>query len=255
MIFPAGNNPPKPLPIPHCFRADGIAYANSRRRADRRVLLLSCAALLLIQLFIASVSWGQVQVPVGRGVVRLEATRQRRDGDLYIADGDVDVRYLDMRLRADHVEYNSKTYDTLARGHVIFDFMTQHLEAPEGHYNVRSDQGVFLHVKGTISIARRPNPNILFSTNPISFESEEVDRVAEDQYVFKKAWLTVCMPNRPVWKFYSEHSTLKVDDKVVLVRANFRIVQGSPPLSALRQHPGESQSAPIRVSRAGGLRQ
>lgn len=223
MILPAGNNRPKPLPIPHGFCADGIAYADSRRKADRRVVLLSCAALLLIQVFIASASWGQVQVPVGRGVVRLEATRQRRDGDLYIADGDVDVRYLDMRLRADHVEYNSKTYDTLARGHVIFDFMTQHLEAPEGHYNVRSDQGVFLHVKGTISIARRPNPNVLFSTNPISFESEEVDRVAEDQYVFKKAWLTVCMPNRPVWKFYSERSTLKVDDKVVLVRANFRI--------------------------------
>ncbi len=156
-------------------------------------------------------------------MVRLEATRQRREGDLYIADGDVDVRYLDMRLRADHIEYNSKTYDTLARGHVIFDFMTQHLEAPEGHYNVRTDQGVFLHVKGTISIARRPNPNVLFSTNPISFESEEVDRVAEDKYVFKKAWLTVCMPNRPVWKFYSERSTLKVDDKVVLVRANFRL--------------------------------
>lgn len=158
-------------------------------------------------------------------MVRLEATRQRRDGDVYIADGDVDVRYVDMRLRADHVEYNSKTYDVLARGHVIFDYMTQHLEAPEGQYNVRSDQGVFLHVKGSISIARRPNPNILFSTNPISFESEEVDRLAEDRYVFKKAWLTVCMPNKPVWKFYSEHSTLKVDDKVVLVRANFRLLR------------------------------
>ena len=158
-------------------------------------------------------------------MVRLEATQQRREGDLYIADGDVDVRYLDMRLRADHIEYNSKTYDTFARGHVIFDHMTQHLEAPEGHYNVRSDQGVFLHVKGTISVARRPNPNVLFSTNPISFESQEVDRLAEDKYVFKKAWLTVCMPNRPIWKFYSERSTLKVDDKVVLVRANFRLLR------------------------------
>ena len=225
MIFLAGDNPPKPLPIPHCSGPYGHAYVNARRSADRRTFLLSLAAFLVIQPFIVSVSWGQVQVPAGRGVVRLEATQQRREGDLYIADGDVDVRYLDMRLRADHIEYNSKTYDTFARGHVIFDYMTQHLEAPEGHYNVRSDQGVFLHVKGTISVARRPNPNVLFSTNPISFESEEVDRLAEDRYVFKKAWITVCMPNRPVWKFYSGRSTLRVNDKVVLVRANFRLLK------------------------------
>ena len=225
MNFFAGDNPPKPLPTPHWFSADGVAPAYSSGKAKRRLLRLSFAAILLIQLLTVSLSWGQVQVSLGRDVVRLEATRQRREGDLYIADGDVDVRYLGMRMRADHIEYNSKTYDMLARGHVIFDYMTQHLEGPEAHYNVRSDQGVFLHVRGTINVARRPNQNVLLSTNPISFESEEVDRLAEDKYVFKKAWLTVCMPNRPVWKFYSERSTLKVDDKVVLVRANFRLLK------------------------------
>jgi len=164
-------------------------------------------------------------VPVGRGIVRLEATQQKKQGDRYIADGDVDLRYLDMRLRADHIEYDSKTFDVLARGHVLFDYKTQHIEAPEGHYNVRSDEGAFLHVQGTINVARRPNPNVLFSTNPISFEAEEVDRISEQTYVFKKTWLTICMPNRPVWKFYSVRSTLKVDQKVVLVRANFRLLK------------------------------
>ena len=32
-------------------------------------------------------------------------------------------------LRADHVEYNEKTSEALARGHVQFDFENQHLEA------------------------------------------------------------------------------------------------------------------------------
>jgi LPS-assembly protein len=178
---------------------------------------------LVVQFVSASVAAAQVQVPVGRGVVRVESTQQRKEGDRYIADGDVDLHYLDMRLRADHIEYNSKTYDVLAYGHVIFDYNTQHLESPEGHYNVRTDQGAFFHVNGTITVARRPNPNILFSPNPISFEADEVDRVAEQTYVFKHAWMTICLPNRPVWKFYSVHSTLKVNDKVVLVRANFRL--------------------------------
>lgn len=186
---------------------------------------LGFLAVLALQFLSALGARAQIQVPVGRGVVRLEATQQRREGDRYIADGDVDVRYLDMRLRADHIEYDSKTYDTVARGHVIFDYNTQHIEAPEGRYNVRTEQGAFLHVHGTIAVARRPNPNVLFSMNPIYFEADEVDRVAEQTYVFKKTWLTICMPNRRIWKFYSARSTLKVNDKVVLVRANFRLLK------------------------------
>src|ERR1700720_2906320 len=138
----------------HRFRFVGLSH-------------LSLLALPVLQLLFASGIQAQVQVPAVRGVVRLEATQQRKEGDRYIADGDVDVRYLDMRLRADHIEYDSKTYDMLARGHVIFDYNTQHIEGNEGRYNVHSDQGVFLHVHGTITVARRPNPNVLLSTNPI----------------------------------------------------------------------------------------
>jgi len=205
------------------FASDRVQQSFTGKLQSPRGLTL--LVFLALQLLSASALRAQVQVPVGRGIVRLEATQQRKEGDRYIADGDVDVRYLDMRLRADHIEYNSKTYDVMAYGHVIFDYNTQHLESPEGRYNIRTDQGVFTHVTGTITIARRPNPNILLSPNPISFEAQEVDRVAEQTYVFKKAWLTICMPERPLWKFYSVRSTLKVNDKVVLVRANFRLLK------------------------------
>ena len=226
MICFAGDNPHRAFNVLSRYRATGGVLANrSMGRMLRRARGLSFLAVLALQFLFASGAWAQIQVPVGQGVVRLEANHQTKQGDRYIADGDVDVRYLDMRLRADHIEYDPKTYDVLARGHVIFDYTTQHIEAPEGRYNIRTDQGVFLHVHGTITVARRPNPNVLFSTNPIYFEADEVDRVAEQTYVFKKAWLTVCMPNRPVWKFYAVRSTLKVNDKVVLVRANFRLLK------------------------------
>ncbi len=39
----------------------------------------------------------------------LEAKQQRQVGQIYYADGDVDVRYQNTRLRADHVEYNEDT--------------------------------------------------------------------------------------------------------------------------------------------------
>jgi len=72
----------------------------------------------------------QLRLPSGKGgVAELSSTGpQRRQGDLYIADGDVDIRYGDARLRADHVEYNNKNYETLATGHVLFDYGNQHIE-------------------------------------------------------------------------------------------------------------------------------
>ena len=220
VLLPLTSNGASPAGSPEC-----VPERVAKKITASPVLCLRLLAVLLFPLFFASALRAQIQVPVGRGIVRLEANQQNKQGDRFIADGDVDVRYLNMRLRADHIEYDSKTYDVLARGHVIFDYNTQHIEAPEGHYNIRTDQGAFLHVRGTINVARRPNPNVLFSTNPISFEADEVDRVGEQTYVFRKAWLTICMPNRPVWKFYSVRSTLKVDDKVVLVRANFRLLK------------------------------
>ena len=210
MIFFAGNNPIWAFAILRRPGTDRRAFPNITNAKVWHVCHFSFLAFLL-QLLSVSAVRSQVQVPVGSGIVRLEATQQSKQGDRYVADGDVDVRYLDVRLRADHIEYDSRTYEVFAKGHVIFDYNTQHMEAPQGQYNLRSDQGAFLHVHGTINVARRPNPNILFSTNPISFQADEVDRVAEQTYVFKKTWLTICMPNRPLWKFYSARSTLRVN--------------------------------------------
>src|SRR5580704_9877298 len=63
----------------------------------------------------------------GQASVRLEAEQQRKEGDLYFADGKVEIQYRNLRLRADHVQYNTKTFEATARDHVRFDAETQHL--------------------------------------------------------------------------------------------------------------------------------
>src|SRR5437868_1805648 len=156
-------------------------------------------------------------------MVELEAKQQRREGDRLIADGNVDVRYQTTRLRADHIEYNDKTYDTRARGNVQFDFENQHLEGSEASYNVKSGHGTYLHVRGTVKTIRDPNPRVLLSSNPLYFEAEEVDRLDAGTYEFRSVWLTICLPNEPVWKFYATHATLKLNQSVALVSANFRL--------------------------------
>jgi LPS-assembly protein len=176
-------------------------------------------------LFLALSAGAQVRLPAKGGIVELEAKQQRKEGNVFFADGDVDLRYQSLRLRGDHVEYNGATSEALARGHVRFDFSSQHLDADQARYNVRTGRGTFRRVRGTVQIQRRPNANVLITPNPLYFEAQEVERLDERTYKILHAWLTVCVPDRPKWKFYAPRATLHIDRTVALVNANFRLFQ------------------------------
>src|ERR1700687_5983066 len=104
---------------------------SSQSALSRRNLLAFSAMILL--LLTPSSQAQQVRLPSGKGqYAELSSDGpQTHKGDLFIADKNVDLRYAGMRLRADHVEYNDATRDSLARGHVQFDYENQHFEATE----------------------------------------------------------------------------------------------------------------------------
>jgi LPS-assembly protein len=128
-------------------------------------------------------------------------------------------------LRADHVQYNTKTYDVVVHGHVLFDTDTQHMTAESGDFNMRTGEGRFVHVHGEITVERNPNANVLVSPNPLVFEAQEVRRLDARTYSIEHAWLTVCEPDQTIWKFFTTHATLRVDRSVALVNANFRVLE------------------------------
>ncbi|MGH9677669.1 MAG: LPS-assembly protein LptD, partial [Candidatus Acidiferrum sp.] len=186
-----------------------------------------CLTLVVFSFAVLSVrpAAGQrVRLPATKGgIVSLEAQKQTRQGELSIADGDVDIHYGDSRLRADHVEYNNKTSEAVARGHVIFDYENQHLEAGEAHYNVSTGHGLFRDVRGFVKIERRPNPALLISQNPLYFEAREVERFPGDVYLVRHAWITICEPERPNWQFYAAHARIRLNKQVALINAHFRL--------------------------------
>src|SRR5580700_11393759 len=93
--------------------------------------------------------------------VRLEAEQQRKEGDLFFADGKVEIQYKNLKLRADHMQYNAKTFVAVANGDVQLDVDTQHLEADSADFNVRSGEGRFEHVRGSVVMEHRPNAYVL----------------------------------------------------------------------------------------------
>jgi LPS-assembly protein len=196
-------------------------------RAVRRAIP---RAVLLFFWTIPDVIFAQAAKPPpklsqGGGEVTLEADRQGGQiGKQYHADGNVDLRYQNLRLRADHLEWNEETDVVAARGHVELDYMTQHVEAADARYELRTGRGTFHHVHATFALQRRPAPTLLISPNPLYFEAEEADRLDENTYRVRKAWLTVCDPEHPTWKFYAPLATIELQKSVHLENGNFRIL-------------------------------
>src|SRR6266850_5754037 len=208
---------------------DRMLWMNLHSRARTLSALRSLVFLIALLIALAEPSAPlagaqQIRLPSSKtGIADLEAKTQSRRGDVTSADGDVDIHYGDTRLRADHVEYNSRTFEAIATGHVQLDYNNEHLEADEAHYNVSTGHGLFHNVRGSIKIERRPNPAILISDSPLYFEARDVERFAGDVYLVHRAWITICDPLHPKWQFYAPNARIHLGKTVALINANFRL--------------------------------
>ena len=189
----------------------------------RRNLFALCPAILL--LLAVPCHAQQVRLPSGKGqYAELSSDGpQTRKGDVFIADKNVDLQYAAMRLRADHLEYNDTTHDSLAQGHVQFDYENEHLEADEAHFNFTTGVGTFANVRGSIRILRRPNPVVLVSDNPLYFEARQVERYENNVFMVHQAWITICDQERPTWQMFAPRARIRLNKSVALVNANFRL--------------------------------
>lgn len=163
------------------------------------------------------------QITSRKGELTLRADTQRKAGDVFSAEGDVEIVYQELRLRADHMEYNEQSKVAIARGHVQLDHANEHLEADSGTYNFGKQTGVFENVRGTIKAQHFANPNVLVSPNPLTFAAAEVERTDAETFIVKHAWLTVCKPDRPKWKFYTPRAVIHLRKSVTMNSATFHL--------------------------------
>src|SRR5882724_3917782 len=203
---------------------DRMLWMNLHSRARTLSALRSLVFLIALLIALAGPSAPlagaqQIHPPSSKtGIADLEVKTQSRRGDVTSADGDVDIEYGDTRLRAEHVEYNSRNFAAIATGHVQLDYNNEHIEADEAHYNVSTGHGLFHNVRGSIKIERRPNPAILISDSPLYFE-------ARDVYLVHRAWITICDPLHPKWQFYAPNARIHLGKTVALINANFRLLR------------------------------
>src|SRR5215470_3207661 len=208
-----------------CLNPDSRAEVRAALRHFLHLTVLAGAASSVFS-FKTATAGQQIHPPSpakGQVADMYSSGPQRHQGDVTSADGDVDIRYADTRLRADHAEYNNKTNEATAIGHVQLDYNGEHLEATEAHYNVSTGHGVFQNVHGTFKIVRQANDQVLLTDNPLYFEARRVERFAGDLYFVQSAWITICDPAHPKWQFYAPVARIRLDKTVALINANFRL--------------------------------
>jgi LPS-assembly protein len=161
-------------------------------------------------------------IPSDEVVIR--AREQEKVGDVYKLRGDVEITYRRDTMRAENVTYNSDTGDAEAEGGVTFDggMRDEHLTATHGHYNFKSESGVFYDVIGVIGAVYRGRSAVLTTTNPFMLTGRRVDKIGE-RYIVYHGTITSCALPHPRWTFDARKIDVVAGAEAKMYHSDFRL--------------------------------
>ena len=157
--------------------------------------------------------------------VTIKAREQERAGDVYKLHGDAEVVYRKWMLRADEATYDDTTGEVTASGHLMLDGgpHDEHIVASHGHYNMRSETGVFYDVAGTSGVHVQGRNVVLTSSNPFAFTGKVVDKLGPEVYVVHHGTVTSCELPHPKWALNGERIVVDMNGKARLYNSTFRV--------------------------------
>jgi len=204
----------------------------NRRTSLALAVPLLCAVLLFLSAAATSLAAQQPAAPPpSADIVEILADFQQKAGDVYLLRGNVEIHYRGITLTAEEITYDEGKRMVEARGQVVFEKDDDRVEAAEARYNLRTDEGVFHRVKGTVGSPPRPTEDFLVTTNPFYFEAERVERRQDGSYLVHNGWVTNCDPGRPKWRLRATRARIRPGLDVRLHRSTF-VLGGVPVLFA-----------------------
>lgn len=195
--------------------------------------ILACLLLLLTTIPVSSQSQGKqpeseppvssasnpLAIQLGDESITVRAERQTRTGENeYLAQGNVEVSYRDLLLKADEICGNDRTRDIEGEGNIYFEQGLTRLKASSFKFNFDSQTGVFYDVTGRtdLELQSRTETDVLF-------QAKEFRKVGADEYRIVDGMVTACEDPVPKWSFSAKSADFKVTEPVNLKHAVFRI--------------------------------
>jgi lipopolysaccharide assembly outer membrane protein LptD (OstA) len=173
--------------------------------------------LILVFVLAAAALHAQTAAAAPSSEITINAQTQYHPGgdpNKVILTGDVEILYRGFKLSADRVDLNMKTKDVTAVGHVVLEFPAEVLSAESLAFNMDSDQGSLVKGVGLI----QPT---------IRYESDAIERKADNLYSMSAGSFTSCAQPVPRWKFSFSRANFKKDDYMEMWGAVFT-VKGIP---------------------------
>jgi LPS-assembly protein len=147
--------------------------------------------------------------------VAITSEKQDRDGNVFIAIGDVHISDGDILIIADRATYNDATSDVVAEGNVYYEEQGQRLTGETLEFNYKTRRGVMR------------NPTGFTNTTPggvtVIVEAARAEKTGEDTYNMDNAMVTACQQKVPKWSFTAKRARIRVDHRATVYNAFFRI--------------------------------
>lgn len=158
-----------------------------------------------------------------------DAGTQSEHNGVYSLDNDVVITMKDRIIRADHIDFDKKTGDVIASGHLVITGgeNQERISAAHGVYNLKNQTGRFYDVSGSVAMkppaVRAPtlipsDPTystasrvIYTSGNPFLFSGRMVVKTGPANYDIYDGTVTSCQLPKPDWLLSSTHFSMDGD--------------------------------------------
>ncbi|MEP7214097.1 MAG: LPS assembly protein LptD [Acidobacteriota bacterium] len=163
---------------------------------------------------------GMFEQEGGDGEVVVYSDKQTVEGEegkrVLTHTGNVDVRFGIYRLQADKVQIIEAENKMIAEGSVVFDQGDdQRITGATAIWNYKTKLGTF---EDSTGFTNQTNDGTV-----IYFTADRVERVSLTEVVVTKGKFTACEEAVPKWSFTADEARIKVNDKIKLKNAKFKI--------------------------------
>ena len=143
-----------------------------------------------------------------RPVISAGKIEQISEGVLLLT-GDVELKYGELRLLADRIEFNDTTHIAVAEGNVVMMFGKSQVSGDRLEMNVETRLATVWNAFGYM------DPDVVFSAG-------KLERIADDKIVVTDATVTTCTQPTPYWAFHVSKATLHIDHYAYMRNAAFK---------------------------------
>jgi len=136
----------------------------------------------------------------------------KKEQNLYIGKGDVDVKEGTRHLNADSVIFNDNSKEVLAEGNVVLQDGEDIIECEKLQLNLITKMGSI--EKGRVFIKK----------GGFQIAGEHINKVGESQYKIKNGSITTCEGEKPDWKFLANDVDVTIAGYAKTKGAKFQIL-------------------------------